>query len=196
MKPWERVLLCITAAASFLVAPGHASASTSIRTESQTPSHLYQRWIDKSYVPTPVTFVVITDDLSICRNRQVHGCAAVDYATIAVQPLWPKWVERDALMHELGHFFDRLHLSPENRRWLRKAFRFGPWRNQGQAWHRRGEEAFATLYAICAVRPPRNIQTTYNDFGLWKARKIRRGCGYIRRVGARYTDLPAPGQVR
>lgn len=182
-------------AAALAAGATSARAQTIVHPDPAPHAHLYQRWVNKSLMPTPDKVVRIHAGMSRCGQwRSAFGCSSLEEDWIAVRPLAKRrrWNERMTLWHELGHIFDRTYYTVENRRWLGNLLGY-----RGRAWDEEitgtramnnrvvPEEAAADLYMFCSNYPAKAIRYLGGDdlgYGWWPARKILRGCGYMRRA--------------
>ena len=133
----------IAAALTALLCGLFAAAATATQLTGLAPARLalYQRWVDRSLVPT-------THERIYVRLTGCPGSSAVEACTSSLDPsvyLYPD-ATRFVLMHELGHRFDyRMPASTRN------AFR-ALMSNTHRWWSPDGlGEQFADAYAVCAV---------------------------------------------
>lgn len=174
-----------------------ATARTIVWPDPSPHAHAYQRWINKSRMPTPDRVVRVGSDMSECGEwAHAWGCAFMAGPwQVVIRPIRSAWRERMSLYHELGHLFDRHYLTAENRRWLRarlgmSAYHWDqvipPRPHSALAPERLvPQEAVAELYAECSYYSRRFIRTfgpDPTDYGVWLPRLKLSVCGYMRRA--------------
>lgn len=185
------------AIALLLVGAATATARTIIWPDPSPHAHAYQRWVNKSRMPTPDRVVRVAADMGECGEwAHAWGCAWMSGPwRVVVRPLKSPWRERMTLYHELHHLLDRGYYTAENRRWIKDRLGFA-----GYAWDEElppdprsalspgrivPEEAAAELYAECSYYPRRFIRTfgpDPTDYGVWPPRLKLSVCGYMRRA--------------
>jgi hypothetical protein len=127
----------------------------------------YQRWADLARVPTPVAEIrlLFRPCPGLPRSR---GCVFDNglAPTIYLNPdkLTSARLSHFVFLHEVGHYFDFLHLRPRDRDRFRRTLGLrGPWRRTSPlppdyrpTAHSHGppSEVFAQAYAECAVKGP------------------------------------------
>lgn len=161
-----------------LAAPAGATVLVVDGVERARP---WQDWVDRAKVPGPRG--TITVHLAGCPgHEQARGCTLSDRPAVFVRP---DLLDAPAtLLHELGHVFDRQHMTDALR--ARFAATIGshlPW--AGQTGLR---EAFAEAYGLCARRseisyPDGTLPRDW-DYTLYlpTERQHRRACDLIRGV--------------
>jgi hypothetical protein len=135
----------------------------------------YQRWADRSYVPTPKITVQVTGEP--CPDAAL-GCSYLGH-------IQGTGIDRDVFLYELGHQFDYALNGEEGdpSTPMRNAYRriIGratvPWSDPfGDVLHS-PDERFAADYMRCAENPPKYLVS--------ETRQTRRACALIERIGAK-----------
>ena len=179
--------------------PSESDARTIAWSDRGYHGHLHQRWLNKSKMPTPATIVRVKDTTTDCGDWKgsVRACAYKEDGryTISLRPMVSKFQEVMTLYHEVGHVFDWMYLTDENRRWFTSLFRMS-----GQTWYSAdvdvnavtGErslatpsEAFADLYMECSYYTRGFIKFYGKDwttYGIWGPRLKMKGCRYMERI--------------
>lgn len=138
---------CGTAAALVTLACLAFTASASAVTLVNDPDAPYpadqlallQKWADRSHVPTVTGTVLMTN--TDCPNPVAVGCAGSGH-------IWLSTVDREALMHELGHEWE--YVTPADR--LDTLQRLT--HTYGEFWAKGGpNETVADAYMRCSIRP-------------------------------------------
>lgn len=195
-----RRLALLAAAGLAVLATSGADARTIVHPDPSPRAHLYQPWVNRAHVPTPAAVVPVRADMGACGEwRTAFGCANMSGPVeIVVRPLGARrgFAERSILYHELGHVFDRLHLSDGDRAWFTRRLKVdaaADWWAEPTGWAPLGVrlvpgEAFADLYAMCAEYPRRFLRYrggTDEGYGWWPRRTVLAGCARIERVYGR-----------
>jgi hypothetical protein len=114
-------------------------------------AHPYQRWVERSEVPTPdVTLKLIETTCPPDLIGFATACTQRDTFTIWMNP---EGATRARFYHELGHNFDYYELG----RWASRQFREitgddRPWRTKPGEIGLSPHEIFAEAYGVCALR--------------------------------------------
>jgi hypothetical protein len=146
--------------ALIVAAPAHAAT---IRTETGQVPQPYAAWIDRSKMPVPAVNITLVP-MTLC--PEAGGCMVFDGGyKIAARKV------RFALMHEIGHVFDREVMTPASRKEFVRATN-RPW----------NEERFADAYGLCSI----SKTIIFDALSRWRPTKTRwKGvCRVIRRAYA------------
>lgn len=169
----SRCYAVLVAAVFVLAAPAEA-ATTLVRPDGSERPQPWQEWVDRARVPTPDARVTLIFDAQRCRGRQ----ACTDGATIWMgRPFWPRY----AILHELGHVFDGLHLTDSDRGTFTALMR------DERPWEDQVEETFADAFFACAMNGRRHSVYTpvYDPPGRQGGRfQHRKVCRLIRQVAS------------
>ncbi len=158
------------------VAPA-AHAVTVVGTDGAPAFDPFQRWADRSAMPTPPGKVTI--DLDTTRCDGAVACTTSLPPTIWFGPL----ADRGDFLHELGHQFDYNVMTDAARAsFMRIAHLGGPWRSESP---NPPHERFAEAYRMCAQNPRRPDETQMGYLYEPTVREHRRACALIERTGRR-----------
>lgn len=157
-----------------------ASAATVVSPESDQ-SRPYQRWIDRSRMPTPN--VEVTVHRGWCPTEVATACTSPGSSEI--------WVARRGgatkrtFLHELGHQFDYSTMDDADRDSMRALIPTQePWRSPSLL-HSSPHEVFAAVYAGCALGGWHNRSLGAHEGGVLRKWRQHKACNLIRSVGAR-----------
>jgi hypothetical protein len=169
------VVIAVLAA---LVLAAAASAVTLV-TPTGEPARLYQRWADRSHLPTPDRLLTVRVEPCPLQleaeaelggfSQGVHGCAVLDAYTMYFDPVTRglyNYDRADLLMHEIGHFVEMAVPQRVRSRFLRLLGLPAdqPWDGVPDD-HRTPSERFAEGYAMCARYPARSYNPGPNHHG-------------------------------
>lgn len=165
----------------------HARVLTAVSVSGQPMGGSYQRWIDRSRIPTVRGKVRLVLTGCPARPRFVGCVYSRRLHTIYLTRGAPKM--RSVLYHELGHLFDYRLLSGRERRAYKR--RIG---QSGRSWFgglNPPAEQFAEGYALCA-RKGRIAHATRGHYGFRTSpRRHASVCALIRRA-AGPAERPEP----
>jgi hypothetical protein len=172
-------LLCLAALAvlAILAVAPAAHAVTVVGTDGGPMLDPFQRWADRSAMPTAPGTVTVDLNSSMCGESAA--------CTTAFPPtIWfGSAADRGDFLHELGHQFDYNVMTDAARAsFMRIAGLSGPWRstNPNPAYER-----FAEAYRMCARDPRRPDDSRMGYLYEPTVREHRRACALIERVGKR-----------
>lgn len=137
---WPRTAAAGLAAAALtlLLLAAPAGAKTTLVLDGVERPEPYQRYVDQARVPTPEMRVPLVLSAERCRGRE----ACTNGTTIWLgDPFW----QRYAVLHELGHVYDRHVLEDRHRH------RFHALMRDWRPWDDAVEEVFADAYWSCSM---------------------------------------------
>lgn len=157
-------LALIALGAGLVVGVSKAAAGTVTIIGPPSSGLPYQRWADEARVPLPDGVVTVvemsTEDAAwpcfTLYGYEPNGCVLLQKREIYLDPMrlsmqGQRWLNvRSVLWHELGHLFDVLYLTPEDRAYFAAFVHVpaAPWLSDQT--HDTVGEWFAEVYAICA----------------------------------------------
>jgi hypothetical protein len=173
----SRAILAALVAVALLAAAPAAHAITVVGTDGAPAFDPFQRWADRSAMPTPPGKVTIDLDTTTCDGAV--ACTTSLPPTIWFGPL----ADRGDFLHELGHQFDYYVMTDASRAsFMRIAGVRGPWRTDGA---NPPHERFAEAYRMCALNPRRPDEGQMGYLYEPTVREHRRACALIQRTGKR-----------
>jgi hypothetical protein len=177
----KRVLrhVALVLLALLAVAPA-AHAVTIVGSDGGPLFDPFQRWADRSAMPTP------TGKVTVLLHTDACGDAAACTTSLPPTIWFGKDADRGDFLHELGHQFDYSVMTDAARgSFMRILGLTGAWRSSGP---NPTHERFAEAYRMCA-RDPRHPDDTRMGY-LYEptVRQHRRVCALIQRTGTRPAD--------
>jgi hypothetical protein len=158
------------------VAPA-AHAVTIVGADGAPVFDPFQRWADRSAMPTPPGKVTVLLHTDVC------GEAAACTTSLPPTIWFGTDADRGDFLHELGHQFDYSVMTDSARAsFMRIVGREGAWRSSGA---NPTHERFAEAYRMCARDPRRPDDSRMGYLYEPSVRQHRRVCALIERTAAR-----------